>query len=282
LTGSAFRLLYKEAPLLLQTIDQAGTLVEVSDYWLKTLGIQGAYELKDLSPEAFPGFVTGFPANGYIGGNVTVPNKEAAYRIVHSRDEAAKAIGAVNTLWLERSSVGGIRTRTDSSPASTIERRVGACRAAVWYWAREAPRAPGYPPRQTWCAVSGQPRSRRPGSCSALRSRVPGEQIDELPGLLAAADMLVVHLAWHGGQARARNRSAAQVSAVVYDIVYVPLETPLLAAARLRGHRTVDGLGMLLQQAGFGFRKWFGGAPRVTLELRAIVEADIVARTPKN
>jgi shikimate dehydrogenase len=71
-------------------------------------------------------------------------------------------------------------------------------------------------------------------------------------------------------------------SAVVYDIVYVPLETPLLAAARSRGHRTVDGLGMLLQQAGFGFRKWFGGAPRVTPELRAIVEADIVARTPKN
>jgi shikimate dehydrogenase len=64
-------------------------------------------------------------------------------------------------------------------------------------------------------------------------------------------------------------------SAVVYDVVYVPLETGLLAAARKRGHRTVDGLGMLLQQAGFGFRKWFGGNPKVTPELRAMVEADI-------
>jgi shikimate dehydrogenase len=71
-------------------------------------------------------------------------------------------------------------------------------------------------------------------------------------------------------------------SAVVYDVVYVPLETELLAKAKARGHRTVDGLGMLLQQAGFGFRKWFGGNPQVTPELRAIVEADIVAKTPKS
>src|SRR6266550_8730685 len=69
-------------------------------------------------------------------------------------------------------------------------------------------------------------------------------------------------------------------SAVVYDVVYVPLETGLLAAARKRGHRTVDGLGMLLQQAGFGFRKWFGGNPKLTPELRAMLEADIVAKTP--
>ena len=70
-------------------------------------------------------------------------------------------------------------------------------------------------------------------------------------------------------------------SAVVYDVIYVPLETGLLAQAKNRGHRTVDGLGMLLQQAGFGFRKWFCGNPQVTAELRAMLEADIVAKTPK-
>ena len=69
-------------------------------------------------------------------------------------------------------------------------------------------------------------------------------------------------------------------AAVVYDIVYVPLETALLANARARGHRTVDGLGMLLQQAGFGFHKWFGAHPAVTAELRASIEADIRAKTP--
>jgi shikimate dehydrogenase len=72
-----------------------------------------------------------------------------------------------------------------------------------------------------------------------------------------------------------------KAGAVVYDVVYVPLETGLLAAARARGHRVVDGLGMLLQQAGFGFRKWFGGNPQVTPELRALVEADIRAKTGK-
>jgi shikimate dehydrogenase len=64
-------------------------------------------------------------------------------------------------------------------------------------------------------------------------------------------------------------------SAVVCDVVYVPLETPLLAQARARGHRIVDGLGMLLHQAGFGFEKWFGVMPKVTPELRALLEADI-------
>jgi shikimate dehydrogenase len=70
-------------------------------------------------------------------------------------------------------------------------------------------------------------------------------------------------------------------SAVVYDVVYVPLRTRLLAEAEGRGHRTVDGLGMLLQQAGYGFRKWFGGNPQLTGELRALLEADIVAKTPR-
>ena len=68
-------------------------------------------------------------------------------------------------------------------------------------------------------------------------------------------------------------------SAVVYDIVYVPLETPLLAAARQRGNRVVDGLGMLIHQAGYGFEKWFGAKTEITPQLRAMLEADIVAKT---
>jgi shikimate dehydrogenase len=71
-----------------------------------------------------------------------------------------------------------------------------------------------------------------------------------------------------------------KASAVVHDVVYVPLETPLLVAARQRGHRTVDGLGMLLQQAVPGFARWFGVTPKVTGELRALVEADIRATSP--
>ena len=79
----------------------------IHGYWLKTLGIPGAYELKDLTPDAFVPFITNLAANGYVGGNVTVPHKEAAFRSVHGRDEAAEAVGAVNTLWLENGKLMG-------------------------------------------------------------------------------------------------------------------------------------------------------------------------------
>ena len=99
--------------------------------------------------------------------------------------------------------------------------------------------------------------------------------------LLPGADLLVhcTSLGMAGKPPLPIDLAPLKRSAVVYDVVYVPLETALLAAARARGHRTVDGLGMLLQQAGFGFEKWFGAMPAVTPELRALVEADIRAGT---
>src|SRR5258708_12279690 len=72
----------------------------IHGYWLKTLGIEGAYELKDLMPEEFSAFVTHLESNGYVGGNITVPHKEAAYRLAAGHDQPAEAVGAVNTLWL--------------------------------------------------------------------------------------------------------------------------------------------------------------------------------------
>jgi shikimate dehydrogenase len=105
----------------------------------------------------------------------------------------------------------------------------------------------------------------------------------EVPGLLSRADLLVncTSLGLAGKAPLEIDLGPLKSSAVVYDVIYVPLETRLLAQARQRGHRTVDGLGMLLQQAGYGFRKWFGGNPQLTGELRAMLEADIVAKTPK-
>ena len=106
---------------------------------------------------------------------------------------------------------------------------------------------------------------------------------DALPRLLAAADVLVncTSLGMAGKEPLHVDLTPLRRTAVVYDVIYVPLETALLGEAKKRGHRTVDGLGMLLQQAGFGFRKWFGGNPQVTPELRAMLEADIVAKTAK-
>ena len=122
----------------------------IHGYWLRTLGIPGAYELKDLTPEAFPDFVTHLAANGYVGGNVTVPHKEAAFRLVDRRDEASEAVGAVNTLWLENGRLMGGNSDTHGFIANLDDRAPG------WDLARR--------PR-------GDPRRRRCGALGGLRAR---------------------------------------------------------------------------------------------------------------
>src|SRR6266568_4070439 len=79
-------------------------------HWLKTLGIKGAYERADVRPEDFPDFFRTLPAHGFVGGNITKPHKETAFRLVDRRDAAAEAIGAVNTVWLEDGKLVGGNT----------------------------------------------------------------------------------------------------------------------------------------------------------------------------
>ena len=88
----------------------------IHNHWLAELGIPGLYELKELTPEAFPEFVTNLEANGYVGGNVTVPHKQAAFRLVQARDAAAEATAdctaatpmrtASSAIWTTRSRAG--------------------------------------------------------------------------------------------------------------------------------------------------------------------------------
>lgn len=260
----------------------------IHNYWLRTLGIEGAYELKDLTAEAFPAFVTSFGANGYVGGNVTVPHKEAAFRLVARRDAAAEAVGAVNTLWLEDGKLFGGNSDTHGFIANLDDRAPGwgapGCRAVV-LGAGGAARSAAYALRQRGAEVHLVNRSLPRAEQLAARfgPGVHAHGFDAVAKLLGAADLLVncTSLGLAGKPPLEIDLAPLKRSAVVYDVVYVPLETGLLAAARAHGHRTVDGLGMLLQQAGFGFRKWFGGNPKVTGELRAMLEADIVAKTPK-
>src|SRR5258708_25381917 len=105
----------------------------IHGYWLKTLGIEGAYELKDLMPEEFSAFVTHLESNGYVGGNITVPHKEAAYRLAAGHDQAAEAVGAVNTLWLENGRLLGGNSDTHGFIANLDDRAPGwnvpGCRA---------------------------------------------------------------------------------------------------------------------------------------------------------
>jgi len=260
----------------------------IHGYWLKTLGIAGTYDLKDLTPGEFPDFLTHLAANGYVGGNVTVPHKEAAYRLVDERDEAAEAVGAVNTVWLESGRLRGGNSDTHGFVANLDDRAPGwdAARGeAVMLGAGGAARSAAYAlmKRGLRVALVNRTLQRAEELAAHYGSKVRAYGYDALPRLLPGTDLLVncTSLGMVGKPALEIDLGPLKSSAVVYDIVYVPLATPLLAAARERGHRTVDGLGMLLQQAGFGFRKWFGGSPKVTPELRAMIEADIVAKTPK-
>jgi len=256
----------------------------IHGYWLRTLGIEGAYELKDLTPEQFPAFVGGLGKNGYIGGNVTLPHKEAAYKSVAARDVAAEAVGAVNTLWLENGRLMGGNSDVHGFIANLDDRAPGwdvpGCKVVI-LGAGGASRSAVYAFRQRGIEVHVVNRTAARAQELAQRFGVNAHAWNDLAKLLPQADVLVncTSLGMQGKDPLQIDLSPLKKGAVVYDITYVPLETPILAQARKRGHRTVDGLGMLLQQAGFGFRKWFGGDPRVTPELRRIVEADIVAKT---
>lgn len=257
----------------------------IHGYWIKQLGIAGAYEKKEVRAEEFADFVRGFPGNGYVGGNVTIPHKEAAFRTVSRRDAAAEAIGAVNVIWLEEGRLVGGNSDTHGFIANLDEAAPGwdvAGAQAVVLGAGGSARAAAYAfvKRGIRVHVVNRTRERADALAAHFGAGVLGHDHAELPKLLAAADVLVncTSCGMTGKSPLDIDLAPLKASAVVYDIVYVPLETPLLAAARARGHRTADGLGMLLHQAGYGFEKWFGARTRVTPELRALIEADLVPK----
>ena len=258
----------------------------IHGYWLGQLGIDGAYDFKDLTPEQFPAFIAGLGTNGYVGGNVTVPHKEAAFRGVSQRDAAAEAVGAVNVLWVEggklmggNSDVHGFINNLDvTAPGwqlpgarAVVLGAGGAARSAVYAFTQRGVRVD----------LVNRTMARAQELANHFGDLVSAHGQDELPALLAKADVLVncTSAGMTGKPSLVIDLAPLKKSAVVYDIVYVPLETDLLAQAKKRGHRCVDGLGMLLHQAGYGFQKWFGAKTAITPELRRLIEADIIATT---
>jgi shikimate dehydrogenase len=253
-------------------------------YWLHTLGIAGAYEFADVAPEKFEAFFRGLAANGFVGGNITIPHKEAAFRLVDRRERAAETIGAVNTVWYEGETlVGGntdwlgvveslddIHPGWDGSPGRAVVLGAGgSARASVY----------GLLQRGYCVAIVNRTRARAEKLAAEFGASAHGT--DALPRLLADADVLINNTSL--GQAKfpplAIDLGPLKRSAIVYDAVYVPLETELLKAAKRSGYRTVDGLSMLLYQAVPGFAHWFGVMPKVTAEQRALLEADIRAKS---
>jgi shikimate dehydrogenase len=253
-------------------------------YWLKTLGIPGAYERADVPEPDFPAFLRSLRERGYVGANITVPHKQEAYRMVDRQDAAARAIGAVNTVWYEGDRLVGDNTDAYgfmAHLAASVPSWGKEVRRAVVLGAGGAARAVVHAllERDVSVALVNRTRERAQELAVHFAMRPSAHRFDELPRALSRADLLVnaTSLGMSGKAALDIDLAPLTASAIVYDIVYVPLETALLKTAKQRGHRTVDGLGMLLHQAVPGFARWFGVTPAVTPDLRALLEADIRA-----
>jgi shikimate dehydrogenase len=254
----------------------------IHGHWLEVHGLAGSYEKIAVAPEDLDAFVGGLRAAGFVGGNVTVPHKGRVLELADAVDEAADAIGAANTLWFDEGdlvagntdAVGFLASLDDEAPgwdgrgASAVVLGAGGAARAVVH---------GLIERGFEVAVANRTFLRAAELAEEHDGEVWAYAWDELPSLLRAADLVVnTTVLGMGGQPPLDlDLAACKRDALVADIVYTPLETPLIAAARARGLRAVGGLGMLLHQAVPGFERWFGVRPEVTPELRAIIEADV-------
>jgi shikimate dehydrogenase len=260
------------------------------NFWLDEHGIDGAYVPLPVQPEQLERALRGLPALGFRGCNLTLPHKEAALAIVDRVDPLARRIGAVNTVIVMPD--GSLEAH--NTDAFGFRENL-----------REA--APDWHPREGAAVVLGAGGSARAVTAALTEMRVPeirlvNRTVERAEALARDLAGLGARISAHGWNAREAaldgagllvnttslgmtgapeldvDLSPLPLSAVVADIVYVPLDTALLAAARRRGNRTVDGLGMLLHQGRPGFEAWFGTKVRVTRALRAAVLTTLIAR----
>jgi shikimate dehydrogenase len=253
----------------------------IHHYWLRTLGIAGGYVIEAVPPDEFQDFVFRLSLRGFVGANVTIPHKERALSL-SKPDERARAVGAANTLWF----ADGELCSTNTDVEGFIN-NLDAC-ASGWDTCEEAlVLGAGGSSRAVLFGLLDRGVERvHLANRTIERAHALADQFgpsvlpvawDALGDLLPRAGLLVntTALGMKGQPPLEIDVGRLPSHAVVADLVYVPLDTPLLTASRARGLRTADGLGMLLHQAVRGFELWFGRRPEVTPELRALVEADL-------
>jgi shikimate dehydrogenase len=253
----------------------------IHHYWLRKLGIEGGYNIEAVPPEGFAEFVLNLSTHGFVGANITIPHKERALEL-SMPDARARAAGAANTLWYEdgvlRSTNTDIEGFIDNLDASApgwdanedalVLGAGGSARGVVFGLIERGIKR---------VHLANRTMERTQALVDQFGASVRPVAWDAIGDLLPRAGLLVntTSLGMHGQPALAIDAGLLPSHAVVADLVYVPLQTPLLAAARQRGLKTADGLGMLLYQAVRGFELWFGQRPEVTSELRAVIEADL-------
>lgn len=253
-------------------------------FWAEHYDIDAAYVPLAVKPEDFDTAVRALPKLGFAGANVTVPHKEAALRLADIADASAKRIGAANTLVFRAD--GKIEARntdafgfgahlTQSAPDWRKDRPAvvlgsgGAARAILVSLLDD-----GVPEIR----IANRTRARAENLAKEFGPKIRVVDWDARDAALGGAGLLVntTTQGMDGQSPLEIDLAGLPADAVVDDLVYVPLETPLLAQARVRGLKTVDGLGMLLHQGRPGFAAWFGTMPDVTPQLRAFVGEGLI------
>ncbi len=257
---------------------------KIHNFWLAKYGLNGTYVPLAIRAEGLRAALRALPALGFAGCNLTIPHKEAAFEIVDRVDPLARRIGAINCVVVAADGsldgynydgFGYIQSileaypnwRADAGPIVVVGAGGGARAVLVSLADRGA---------QEIRLVNRSPER---AQALAREFGAPIEAVawKERYAALAGAAMLIntTSQGMAGQPALDLVLDKLPAPALVSDIIYVPRETPLLAAARLRGNRTVNGLGMLLNQARPAFQAWFGVMPEVTAELSAMIEATI-------
>lgn len=256
----------------------------IHGHWIRQHGLNGNYVLLPVQPEHLGDAVRGLRALGFAGCNLTIPHKVAAMTLVDRVDPLAARIGAINTLVVEKDgALAGYNTdaygyiqslldaqpdwRADAGPV-TVLGAGGAARAILVALAERGAKD------IRLCNRSLDKAQALAAEFGAPIRAIPWEQrADALDGCALLVN--TTSLGMKGQAPLEISLDRLPRHALVSDIIYVPLETPLLAAARARGHVAVDGLGMLLNQARPAFEHWFGVRPELTPELRRLIEATL-------
>jgi shikimate dehydrogenase len=251
-------------------------------YWIAEHKLDAAYLPLAIKPEDFAEAFLALPKIGFRGFNVTLPHKEAAFALADTHDEAARLTGAVNTVVFDNGRAHG--RNTDAYGFSQLLRENGV---AALDGVNVVVLGAGGASRAVIAALLSLGateillvnRTLDKGDALAARfgGRVKATAWSALPSVLTRAGVLVntTSLGMSGQPALDIDLAALPSQSAVVDIVYRPLETPLLARAKARGLKAIDGLGMLLHQAQPGFAAWFGVEPKVTSQLCAHLIAQL-------
>jgi shikimate dehydrogenase len=254
----------------------------IHNHWLAHYGIPGRYVLFAVPPEKLDVAVRGIAALGLRGCNVTTPHKQAIFPLLDRVDDLARRIGAVNTVVVEKDGTltgfnndgnGFIQSLRDVDPKWTpasgpilVLGAGGAARAVVASLVAQGAME---------IRIANRTMDKAQEIASAVGPTVkivPWEQReDALDGIALLANATSLGMAGKPPLEISLNRLPK--SALVGDLIYIPPETPLLAAARARGNITVNGLGLLLNQARPAFNAWFGVMPEITPALRQAIAA---------